>query len=309
MKARQRFDTPFKRICLLTLIAGTITLTVSLIVWTQQSRYDKIYYSKNHYQWLPVDDEFSGSVERSWSWDHDCVKPLAQARIVKLKKELEDHRRTRPEEPSTKSSPGDMLRWFSKEISLQTSVRSEIGFIYRDLRESEVLRPGPYDLFQEPPRQETTRHTDEEFRDKLYSKLGLMKFPTSERDAIFEKCVQETLVGYKYIRTSHHTELDDWPDDHPLPFWLGLFLILAGFMGSYGYRMSSFMGSYGYRMSSLAIRGTVGRLVSWVKTGSGYAQSKGVSIREEDPAPTDTVLSATVIDSTHSEQADNTSER
>ena len=246
---------------------GTITLTVSLIVWTQQSRYNKIYYSKNHYQWLPVDDEFNGSVERSWSWDHDCVKPFAQARIAKLKKELEDHRRTRPEEPSTNSLK-DMLRqmklrqeWPFKERSLQTALHSEIGklssFSYRDFREGEVLRPSLYNRLQEPPRQETTRRTKEEFRDKLYSKLGLTKFPTSERDAIFEKCVQETLVGYKHIRTSYHTELDDWPDDHLLPFWLGLFLILVGFMGSYGYRMSSW-----------AIRGTVGRLASWVKTGS-----------------------------------------
>lgn len=291
MRAARRFDTPFKRMSFLALIVGVVTLAVSLVVWTLQSGFNKIYYSEDHYLWLPVDLGYSGRVERKWSWDHDCVRPLAQARIDKLKAELEDHRRAHPEKPSDdlidyrsllepqrrtleeleqsiakdrrqRAVRNAYLEWSGKESSLKLAVDSATARLtrlnYSGVREGEVFQPNRRFDPWEPlfPKKEDTRTKEEKFVDSLYSQLGLTAFPAFERDRIFEECVRESTVGYKLVDISHHTELDDWPVDHPIPVTLGLLLTAVGFFGSYG-----------HRASSSVIRSTVGRLLSWLKTG------------------------------------------
>lgn len=100
------------------------------------------------------------------------------------------------------------------------------------------------------------RTDQEKFRDSLYSKLGLTTLPADERDVVFEKCIVEENVGHKKTKTTHHSNLGSWLSDHPVPFWLGMVLSIVGFMGSYGNRTTFNL-----------FQGTVGRLLSWVRTG------------------------------------------
>ena len=290
MKVARLFDTPLKRVSFIVLIIGAVTLAVSLAVWLQQSRYNRIYYSQDHYQWLPVSQDFAGQTERYWSWDRDCVQPLAETRIAQLKQELEDHRRNRPEQPSRNvsinrdwteiSRQTELIRayshWSARESSLKVSVDSaneKLGGVgYESAREGEIdtspslIAWGARNPYLRPSilvEQEDTKTDEEKFRDSLYARLGLTGFPAEDRDAIFDDCVRETTQGYKFVRTSYHSDIDEWPDDHPISFWLGMFLTVAGFLGSFG-----------YRMSTVVVQGTAGRLLSWVRTGEGRPSEK-----------------------------------
>lgn len=303
MKSLQRLDTPFKRASLLIMIIGVVSLIVSLVVWTQQSRYHRLYYTKAHYDWVPVGGRYSGKVELFWSLDRACIVPITKSRIAALEGQLAAHRKAEPERPEysftdqhtprhevkpehpkdsyeslraqfryieilkKKNSVSKRHRtWSYKKKSLDTQLKKikenirTLGYI--DIREGQVRegvkKSEAISTFQVGGPQWYNNKTEEEkFQLSLYWDLGLGAFPTHRREKIFKKCAHESTRTYILTRTTHHTKIDNWPKDQPIPFYFSLLLIAAGFLGSFGYKVSSNI-----------IQGTAGRAIKWVRTGN-----------------------------------------
>lgn len=120
------------------------------------------------------------------------------------------------------------------------------------------------------PQRKGNKIKEKKFRDNLYSELGLTVFPASKQENIFKNCAREYPMAYVRVRTSFHSDLDDWPKDHPIPFYFGLLLVTLGFLGSFGYNASSYL-----------IQATAGRLFIWIRTGKLHTASPEAHMDEK----------------------------
>lgn len=274
----KRFNTPVMRGSFLAMIVGMITLVVSLIVWTQQSRYNKIYYTEDHFGWVWEDRPDAIAREPRWSITTPCVKPYFDRVLSEAEQRLAAHMAIEPPKASAvdsmtawkKRSDWDMKR-FNLDFDVKHAKERAAESHYASVREGEVrermrgwasmpaISPLGY-----PVEKKDTRSEEEKFDSALLGELGIGSFPKAQQSEIFEKCVTTDTVSYVLLRTTHHTNLDYWPNRHPIPFYLGLFLSVGGFFGSFG-----------YGFSKAVWNGTGGRLITWVRTGANAPVSDG----------------------------------
>jgi hypothetical protein len=273
----RQLDNPFKRLSFVLTVTGLSVLAVSLIVWTQQSRHNRIYYSEHHYGWVPADSATFG--DTYWSVDSSCALPFLEQDAADAEQQLVAHRAAEPEKP--RSNPPSSLKelqrhdemykryseWSSKRWRLEYDAKKAKDTIsnikYWGTRAGEVAETvrrndSVSGLFSPDIESERDTRTEEDkFHAALLSNLGLTSLSPDLREQVFRECVMESKVRYMKLKTTHHSKLDDWPDDHPLPFWLGLGLTVSGLLGSF---------AYGF--SASVFRATVEKLLSWIKTGT-----------------------------------------
>lgn len=266
----KRFSTPIMRGSFLAMLVGLATLITSLIVWTQQSRYNRVYYSEDHYGWVWEERPDALQREPKWSITTKCVQPYLQRNVEVADKHLSAHLAVEPPKVSAVDSMAAWKRrsdWemqrFNLDFDLKQAKEAASKSHGTSVRQGEVrewagiswnmpaLSPLGY-----PVERKDTRTDDQKFHDALLSKLDITSFPQHQREEIFQNCVTQETVSYVFLRTTHHSELDDWPEDHPIPFALGMLLVVGGFFGSIGHGFS------------VAVwNGTGARLIGWVRTG------------------------------------------
>lgn len=268
----RQLDTPFKRACLIVMATGVIGLAVSLLVWTFQSRYHRIYYTEEHYGWVEGDRPTAVRKEKVWSSSAKCVAPFLRRDVEAAEQALNEHLRKEPPVPSL-SSPNFQKRlgWETTRSSLSFDVSRAKNLLANNLSKTiradqvrESVRYSGVDLSHAlgyPSAAKRDTRTDEQkFNDALYGALGIGSLQQDARNKAFQDCVTPSISSYVLLKTTHHSDIDNWPRDHSIPFSLALALFVGGFLGSVGFGFSNTIWNL-----------TGKRAVSWVQTGRSTA--------------------------------------
>lgn len=266
-------DTKTKRLFFIVMIFGIPVILYSFWSWKKEAYYNKIYYTKNHYEWRLISEETpeNTKTERQWSLSATCIQPHLSDYLALLEKKLDDHLKNEVSDPWKSFTDGKnrdpyLLEknsfiyrdWLIQKANLEASVkmtRQRLEKAYFNLgpvREGELLGRnyfGANGIFKnDNPPEENIK-----IRIRLHFAIDQA---LDQKYNIVEKCMIEEKVYYAYKNTTRHSDILNWPKSSPWAFYTGLLLIFSGILGSFGYNFSIFVYIH-----------SIGAVVNWIKNG------------------------------------------
>lgn len=198
-------ETQPKRLGLLMMIFGIVTLGISLYMWAQSSAWKRLYYVRHQYDWVRAESSEVSAIQTDEVWNASaaCIKPY----LIKLR----DRTKSASNIFAAEVHADPLGRNFNPERIIQGALLArraiELEASIRLLRDQRLLA------------------SESEISDV---RLGLDKFSRPEALLIFKQCVDITPIKKILTKTTYHTNIDWWPYDHPIPFWIGIAMIILG---------------------------------------------------------------------------------